>query len=233
MLATHALKTADIASYFGLTNLTEDEAKELNGMTLVELISKLNEYKKEADEKVAKAKIAFGEVIDKILDDAKDAVPDAPSGDTDPSGGGDTATTPDAVTPPTGGIATPTAAETAPVIAAVDAAINMDTVQAAGGAGAQNGRDDEGNVEITDGDVALAETPDALPVTEQITETLAKKADSTDPEVALASAMPVDEEGRKMSWWWIFIIAVLGVTGKKMYEEHMKKEEEKNKNKLD
>ena len=86
---------------------------------------------------------------------------------------------------------------------------------------------------IADGDVALAETPDAAPVVEETDETLAPKADIEDAAVALASGNTVNDEAKKMNWWWILIVALLGVTGKKMYEEHMRKEEEKNKNKID
>ncbi|MBE5829246.1 MAG: hypothetical protein E7305_07270 [Butyrivibrio sp.] len=256
MKATEALKTTDIAGYFGLTvgegGLTEEEAAALNDMTLVELISELNQHKKKADEKVEKAKDAFSEKVKKIVADAQNASQVNPSGgggDDTPDAGGDT--TPDTPTTPAapatdGAIAATTTTNpspsAAPVLAAVEAAMAADA-----GAGQANpaaqaiadfaaGQADQGgagNVEIADGDVALAETPDAAPVVEDAAETLAPKADIEDAAVALASESTIKDEAKKMNWWWILIVALLGVTGKKMYEEHMRKEEEKNKNKID
>ena len=253
MKATEALKTTDIAGYFGLTvgegGLTEEEAAALNGMTLVQLMSELNEYKKKADEKVANAKLAFAEVVEKIVADAQNASQVNPSGgggDDTPDAGGDTTPATPATPAAGGAIAAATTTNpspsAAPVLAAVEAAMAADQ-----GAGQANpaaqaiadfaaGQADQGgagNVEIADGNVALAETPDAAPVVEETDETLANKADIEDPAVALASGTTVNDEARKMNWWWILIVALLGVTGKKMYEEHMRKEEEKNKNKID
>lgn len=251
MKATEALKTTDIAGYFGLTvgegGLTEEEAAALNDMTLVELISELNNYKKEADEKVANAKLTFAEVVEKIVADAQNASQVNPSGgggDDTPDAGGDTTPSTPATPVAGGAIAATTnpSPSAAPVLAAVEAAMAADQ-----GAGQANpaaqaiadfaaGQADQGgagNVEIADGDVALAETPDAAPVVEDAAETLAPKADIEDAAVALASESTIKDEAKKMNWWWILIIALLGVTGKKMYEEHMRKEEEKNKNKID
>jgi len=44
-----------------------------------------------------------------------------------------------------------------------------------------------------------------------------------DPVTPLA-AMP-EEDGFSMNWWWLLVIALLGATGKKMYDEHKKKVE--------
>ena len=255
MKATEALKTTDIAGYFGLTvgegGLTEEEAAALNDMTLVQLISELNNHKKKADEKVANAKLTFAEVVEKIVADAQNASQVNPSGgggdDTPDAGGDTTPDTPATPAAPAGEIiATATTTNpspsAAPVLAAVEAAMAADA-----GAGQANpaaqaiadfaaGQADQGgagNVEIADGDVALSETPDAAPVVEDEAETLAHKADIEDAAVALASESTIKDETKKMNWWWILIIALLGVTGKKMYEEHMRKEEEKNKNKID
>jgi hypothetical protein len=252
MKATEALKTTDIAGYFGLTvgegGLTEEEAAALKDMTLVELISELNQHKKKADEKVANAKLTFAEVVEKIVADAQNASQVNPSGgggDDTPDAGGDT--TPETPAAPAAGGAIAAATtnpspSAAPVLAAVEAAMAADqgvgqanpAAQAiADFAAGQADQGGAGNVEIADGDVALAETPDAAPVVEETDETLANKADIEDPAVALASGTTVNDEARKMNWWWILIVALLGVTGKKMYEEHMRKEEEKNKNKID
>ena len=43
-----------------------------------------------------------------------------------------------------------------------------------------------------------------------------------DNAVPLAAALP-QEDGAKISWWWLLIIALLGATGKKMYDDHMEK----------
>lgn len=252
MKATEALKTTDIAGYFGLTvgegGLTEEEAAALNDMTLVELMSELNNHKKKADVKVENAKLAFEKVVEKIVADAQNASQVSPSGgggDDTPDAGGDATPATPAAPAAGGAIAAATtnpSPSAAPVLAAVEAAMAADA-----GAGQANpaaqaiadfaaGQADQGgagNVEIADGDVALAETPDAAPVVEDADETLAPKADIEDAAVALASESTIKDEAKKMNWWWILIVALLGVTGKKMYEEHMRKEEEKNKNKID
>lgn len=54
-----------------------------------------------------------------------------------------------------------------------------------------------------------------------------KLATIDDTEVPLVSEVSLmDAEVVNISWWWLLIIAILGVTGEKMYKEHMKKEEE-------
>jgi predicted nucleic acid-binding Zn-ribbon protein len=256
MIAREALGVNDIATHFGLTGLDEAQAAELNNMTLVQLISKLTELRKDAKDNIELAKQTLNDTIDKLIKSGDEAAVrptgggDAPStgGEDTPDAGGDTTPdTPSTPAAPAGGtIATTTTTNpspsAAPVLAAVEAAMAADA-----GAGQANpaaqaiadfaaGQADQGgagNVEIADGDVALAETPDAAPVVEETDETLANKADIEDPAVALASGTTVNDEARKMNWWWILIVALLGVTGKKMYEEHMRKEEEKNKNKID
>lgn len=47
-------------------------------------------------------------------------------------------------------------------------------------------------------------------------------------EIPLAE-MPdlMDDEGASPNWWWLFVIALLGATGKKMYEDHKKRKEAK------
>jgi hypothetical protein len=49
-----------------------------------------------------------------------------------------------------------------------------------------------------------------------------------DPVVPLAD-MPFEDSSR-MSWWWLLIIFLLGATGKKMYDNYMKKAEEAKQN---
>ena len=44
-----------------------------------------------------------------------------------------------------------------------------------------------------------------------------------DPETPLAATPFVDEDGMKIPWIWLLIIAALGAVGKKMYDEHKKK----------
>ena len=43
------------------------------------------------------------------------------------------------------------------------------------------------------------------------------------PETPLAATPFVDEDGMKIPWIWLLIIAALGAVGKKMYDEHKKK----------
>ncbi|MCR5002588.1 MAG: hypothetical protein K6A71_12445 [Lachnospiraceae bacterium] len=38
----------------------------------------------------------------------------------------------------------------------------------------------------------------------------------------VAATLP-QEDGAKISWWWLLIIALLGATGKKMYDDHIEK----------
>ena len=246
MIAREALGVNDIATHFGLTGLDEAQAAELNNLTLAGLISRLGELRNSARENINLAKQNLNDTIDKLIQSADEAAvrPSGGGGDDTPDAGGDT-TPATPVAPAVGGAIAATtnpSPSAAPVLAAVEAAMAADA-----GAGQANpaaqaiadfaaGQADQGgagNVEIADGDVALAETPDAAPVVEETDETLANKADIEDPAVALASGTTVNDEARKMNWWWILIVALLGVTGKKMYEEHMRKEEEKNKNKID
>ena len=46
-----------------------------------------------------------------------------------------------------------------------------------------------------------------------------------DPETPLAATPFVDEDGMKIPWIWLLIIAALGAVGKKMYDNYMKKAE--------
>ena len=50
-------------------------------------------------------------------------------------------------------------------------------------------------------------------------------------EIPLA-AMPT-EEGLSMNWWWLLVIALLGATGKAMYENHKKKVEARARQNID
>ena len=63
------------------------------------------------------------------------------------------------------------------------------------------------------------ETPLASPEEEKETGALVIE----DEETPLAA--PIEEQGR-MSWWWLLLIAVLGVTGEEMYRRHRKKMQE-------
>lgn len=44
-----------------------------------------------------------------------------------------------------------------------------------------------------------------------------------DEETPLAAGNQADA---KMSWWWLLIVALLGATGYKLYQNHQKKKEE-------
>lgn len=63
------------------------------------------------------------------------------------------------------------------------------------------------------------ETPLASPEEEKETGALVIE----DEETPLAA--PIEEQGR-MSWWWLLLIAVLGVTGEEIYRRHRKKMQE-------
>ena len=89
-----------------------------------------------------------------------------------------------------------------------------------------------GTADIADEDVALAGTPDVVTVPGENQETLTSRQEIENAAVPLASGETITKETRKMSWWWLFIIALLGATGKRMYDEQVRKEEEK-KNRLD
>ncbi len=82
---------------------------------------------------------------------------------------------------------------------------------------------------IADAEVPLADTVETPVVVEKDNEINQFKSEERvaensfvieDSEVPLAT-MPT-EEGTKMNWWWLLIIAILGATGRALYEEHKK-----------
>ena len=46
-----------------------------------------------------------------------------------------------------------------------------------------------------------------------------------DEEVPLAG-LDLEQEKNKMSWWWLLIVAICGVTGYEMYRRHKKNQEQ-------
>ena len=85
-------------------------------------------------------------------------------------------------------------------------------------------------VQIDDGTTPLAAgaNPENLQANSDVhpDDSLANSVDILDDDTALASTI-TDSTQKSMSWWWLLIIALLGATGKKMYDEHMAKKEEK------
>lgn len=89
-------------------------------------------------------------------------------------------------------------------------------------AGAGTGRTSAGAGGETGGELTTLEdeeTPLAALEEEKETGTVVVE----DEETPLAG--PVEEQS-KMSWWWLLLIAVLGVTGEEMYRRHRRKEAE-------
>ena len=85
-------------------------------------------------------------------------------------------------------------------------------------------------VQIDDGTTPLAAgaNPENLQANSEVhpDDSLANPVDILDDDTALASTI-TDSTQKSMSWWWLLIIALLGATGKKMYDEHVAKKEEK------
>jgi hypothetical protein len=85
----------------------------------------------------------------------------------------------------------------------------------------------ETTAEIAEEDVALSATPEVI-----AEENIAPAEDPAftilDEDSAKASTIEATETARKISWWWLLIIAVLGATGQEMYRKHLEKEESKN-----
>ncbi len=85
--------------------------------------------------------------------------------------------------------------------------------------------------DIPDVGPALSQTPvkekEETPEVVEMDEQKVSLADITDDNVALASAVPESEETEKISVWWLLIIALLGATGKKMYDDYKEKQANK------
>ncbi len=115
------------------------------------------------------------------------------------------------------------------------ASYDVNAVQGSTGADAGVGATvSENGTTIGDGAVALSDAPagagealeDAIPedtefATGKTTVAIAEE------ETALSMAAESDTVPEKKSFWWILLIAILGVTGEKMYKEHMEKKKEK------
>ena len=115
----------------------------------------------------------------------------------------------------TGGDAgTPTAPEAAPTVILPPAAVPLAGPGAADGAMLADADEEEGAGLTTLEDEV---TPLAGP------ESKTKTVNLEDFPTPLAG--PVAEMGQ-MSWWWLLIIAVLGVTGEEMYRRYQKKQRE-------
>ena len=87
---------------------------------------------------------------------------------------------------------------------------------------------------IGDGAVALSDAPAGAgeAISDEIPEDTEFATGKTtvaiaEEETALSMAAESNTVPEKKSFWWILLIAILGVTGEKMYKEHMEKKKEK------
>ena len=96
----------------------------------------------------------------------------------------------------------------------------------------------DGNMQ--DGTVVFADIPDEGVALSNGSDLNKTKGDKTatpnnptvnikDDGVALANNIQTAEDAQKISWLWLLIIFLLGATGKKLYDEHMKRKEENEK----
>lgn len=110
------------------------------------------------------------------------------------------------VAPAAAPVVTPVA--TVATAGAGQAVVNIDdeATPLAGGIG--------GNAEGGEGEVIVADADEVEPAIVAI----------EDEETPLAAGLEAD--GKGMSWWWLLIVALLGATGYKMYQDHQKRKEE-------
>ncbi len=229
-LAREVLGVANLSTYLGINVSSND-------LTMVQLINELNTMKKDWKQKKANAEAKL-DTYEQLKKDAKDAYdtsverlnPPAPAPGTGDAG------TADAPAGAGGGGATtdaPAIAYAAPAVVPAATGALTPGVLAAGGQGqgaapAANAggavlgerRDDTKTSAVKDEVKKAPETPDSNkknPVTKKPT------ANIKDNGVALADQIPTAEDG--MNWWWLLVVALLGMAGKKMYDEHKKKME--------
>ncbi len=198
-----------------LSGLTSQKA--VDTQAYIALLDKCEEAKK-AYELAAKAYGVTEESLAKVEDAVKRAKEAAegnfayrtPTAPTTGDGTGGTTTGGG-----TGGDAgTPTAPEAAPTVILPPAAVPLAGPGAADGAMLADADEEEGAGLTTLEDEV---TPLAGP------ESKTKTVNLEDFPTPLAG--PVAEMGQ-MSWWWLLIIAVLGVTGEEMYRRYQKKQRE-------
>lgn len=176
------------------------------------------------------------------------------SGSESSGGGTDASVAPDGVVVDGAGAVRPAAGLAAQAVAEIEEAVAETThaenaqaqgntaqtsydVEAAGGAGAGAGVGagaSESGTTISDGDVALSETPDGAgqALSDEIPEDTEFATGKTtvaiaEEETALSMAAESDTIPEKKSFWWILLIAIFGVAGEKMYKEHLEKKKEK------
>lgn len=201
-----------------LSGLTSQKA--VDTQAYIALLDKCEEAKK-AYESAAKAYGVTEESLAKVEDAVKRAkeaaegnfayrTPTAPT-----TGGGTGGTTTGGGTGGTGGgTGTPTAPEAAPIVILPTAAVPLAGPGAADGAMLADA-DEEEEADLTTLEDEV--TPLAGP------ESKAETVNLEDFPTPFAG--PVAEMGQ-MSWWWLLIIAVLGVTGEEMYRRYQKKQRE-------
>jgi len=114
---------------------------------------------------------------------------------------------------------------------------SYDVNAAQGGTGADAGvgvTASEDGTTIGDGAVALSDAPAGAgeAISDEIPEDTEFATGNTtvaiaEEKTALSMAAESNTVPEKKSFWWILLIAILGVTGEKMYKEHMEKKKEK------
>lgn len=253
-IAREVLGIEDVASYFGI-ELSEEDADKMNNMTMSDLIRELISLKKDANDKKLAAEANFKDVEDK-QQEAQDAlrriiekyrVP-GETQDQDSSGrsGGGSAADADSSEVLTVVSAAPSVSV---AVSAAGGAQNVNvqgTLQASEqGAVQTDSTTDQNDVQsagqtmaIPDQGVALSDGSSEQDIETAGAATIVSTEDTSDQELSTSNVSIDDEDvalamdaetgsAHKMNWWWILIVAALGTTGKKMYEEHMRKKEEK------
>ena len=253
-IAREVLGTEDVASYFGI-ELSEEDADKMNNMTMSDLIRELISLKKDANDKKLAAEANFKDVEDK-QQEAQDAlrriiekyrVPEETQ-DQDSSGrsGGGSAADTDSSEILTVVSAAPSVSVAASAAGGAQNVNVQGTLQASEqGAVQMASATDQNDVQsagqtiaIPDQGVALSDGSSEQDIETAGAATIVSAEDTSDQELSTSNVSIDDEEvalamdaktgsARKMNWWWILIVAALGTTGKKMYEEHMRKKEEK------
>lgn len=219
------------------------------------LKGKATENAGKANENLEKLQKQFADAEQDLTKAIERLTPPATGGSgsgSDSSGSGTTENaTADGIVVDGAGAVRPAAGLAAQAVAAIEEAVSETThagtaeaagtsseahydVSAAGGiAEADAGALQDGTT-INDGDVALSDAPAGAgeAISDEIPEDTEFATGKTtvaiaEEDTALSMAAESNTVPEKKSFWWILLIAILGVTGEKMYKEHMEKKKEK------
>ena len=249
------LKDIDEAEAARLNDLSVagliSELNSLKGKA-AENANKANENLEKLQKQYADAEQDLTKAIERLTPPARG---ESSSGSDSSGSGADTGTVTDGTVADGAGAVRPAGTLAAQAVAAIEEAVSetthATTVEAQGtssqtsyevnavqgGTGADAGvgaTASEDGTRIDDGAVALSDAPagageaigDEIPedtefATGKTTVAIAEE------ETALSMAAESNAVPEKKSFWWILLIAILGVTGEKMYKEHMEKKKEK------